>query len=79
MADKSTTHNTRQAEQVESSRRHLPLEERRDFGSERLPTDLAENPWDTPTDSGGVPPSQRVAGDSPGDGSSEGGGDSNDS
>lgn len=76
MADKSTTPHTGQGGHVESRQRHVPPAEQLDFGSERLPTDLPENPWDTPTGSGGVPPAERVAGDSPSDPSSEAGGDS---
>ncbi len=34
-----------------------------DFGSERLPTEAAQNPWDVPADPGSVPPSTTVAGD----------------
>lgn len=39
------------------------VEDRQDYGSERLPTDVKQNPWDTPSVPGEVPPSQRVAGD----------------
>lgn len=43
----------------------------RDFGSEPLPTDIQENPWDVPAGTGGFSPADLVTGESPdsGDGS----------
>jgi hypothetical protein len=65
MDDDRTTRNaeTRVPRRAETTRQQLPPEAQRDFGSEQLPTEIGENPWDVPSEPGGLPPSEEVAGD----------------
>jgi len=41
-----------------------PTKREKDFGSESLPTNVHQNPWDTPSDNNMLSPSGIVAGDS---------------
>ena len=42
---------------------NVGIDARKDFGSEQLPIDVTENPWDVSTSPESPPPSGQVAGD----------------